>query len=278
MMKFILPAPKDVAFSLYGFDVYWYGVIIAIAIFVAFITANNIFNKRQAYMRRDIVFEYAPIIIICGILGARLYYCFLNYDYYLNNPIEILDIREGGLSIHGAIIGGIVSIIAMAKHYKVPLFKLLDPIACATILGQAIGRWGNYFNSEAYGLPVSTQNWGVFIPEAKRVGTYANYELFHPTFLYESLADLLAFFILLITLNTVGKNRHGFTFFLYLTLYSIIRFFIEKLRLDSALDLGGVHFAGIVSVVLFVVGIIGMLCIRKEKLFNTDNLNKKVDF
>lgn len=266
----ILPAPPDIAFSLWGFDVYWYGITMAIAIFIAFIAANNLFNSQQAYMRKDIVYEYAPIIIFWGIVGARLYYCALSHDYYMAHPMEILDIREGGLSIHGAIIGGIISIIMMARHYRVPLFRLLDPMACATILGQAIGRWGNYFNSEAYGLPVAGQNWGVFIPASKRVGEYAFFNYFHPTFLYESIADLIGFFLLLSVMKGFGQKRYGFTFFLYLIIYSLIRFFIEKLRVDSALDVGGFHIAGIVSVVLFVVGLIGIVCVRKEKLFKDD--------
>ena len=266
----IFPAPPDIAFNLLGFDVYWYGITMALAILIAFIAANNLFNGQQAYMRRDIVFEYAPIIIVMGILGARLYYCALSFDYYIAHPIEILDIREGGLSIHGAIIGGVLSIIMMAKHYKVPLLRLLDPMACATILGQAIGRWGNYFNSEAYGVPILSQKWGVFIPEAKRLAQYANYNCFHPTFLYESIADLIAFFILMHVMKNYAQKRYGFTFFLYLVLYSIIRIFIESLRVDSALDVGGFHFAGIVSVILFVVGIIGLVSVRKEKLFRED--------
>ena len=270
MQSLVLPVPPDIAFSLYGFDVYWYGITMAVAILIAFIAANKLFNKQQAYMRRDIVFEYAPIIIVLGLLGARLYYCALSHDYYMAHPLEILDIREGGLSIHGAIIGGLISIFMMSKHYRVPLLRLLDPIACATILGQAIGRWGNYFNSEAYGLPVVSGDWGVFIPASKRIAEFANYSVFHPTFLYESVADFIGFIILLVVFNTVGKKRYGFTFFLYLIIYSLIRFFIEGLRVDSALDVGGFHFAGIVSVVLFFVGVIGLICVRKEKLFKED--------
>lgn len=270
MPSLVLPVPPDIAFNLCGFDIYWYGITMAVAILIAFIAANKLFNDQQAYMRRDIIFEYAPIIIVLGLLGARLYYCALSHDYYLAHPFEILDIREGGLSIHGAIIGGLISIFMMSRYYRVPLFRLLDPIACATILGQAIGRWGNYFNSEAYGLPIVSGNWGVFIPEAKRVAAFANYTVFHPTFLYESIADLIGFIILLVVLNTVGKKRYGFTFFLYLIIYSIIRFCIEGLRVDSALDVGGFHIAGIVSIVLFIVGIIGLLCVRKEKLFKDD--------
>ena len=114
MPNLVLPVPPNVAFNLYGFDVYWYGITMAVAILIAFIAANNLFNGQQAYMRRDIVFEYAPIIIVLGILGARLYYCALSHDYYLAHPLEILDIREGGLSIHGAIIGGIIGIFTMA--------------------------------------------------------------------------------------------------------------------------------------------------------------------
>ena len=175
--------------------------------------------------------------------------------------MQILDIRQGGLSIHGAILGGVISMTAIAKVIKVPVMSIVDSMSCATILGQAVGRWGNYFNSEAYGLPVVSQQWGLYIPESKRVAEFADYSLFHPTFLYESILDIFGFFILLVVILKFGKKYKGLPFFTYLTIYSVIRFFIEQIRVDSAFNIGTFHIAEIVSVVLFIAGIIGIIFI-----------------
>lgn len=261
----IIPAPQSVAFSLFNIPVYWYGITMALAIFVAILVANFLFNKTNSHVRKDVIIEYAPLVIFCGILGARLYFCSLNLGYYFFHPLEILDIREGGLSIHGGLLFGILSLYIVAKKVKISFLALLDSMACATILGQAIGRWGNYFNSEAYGLPVASQNWGLFIPEAKRVFEYSNYSLFHPTFLYESVCDFLGFCVLLIVLKYFGKRCRGLVFFLYLVVYSVIRFFIERVRVDSAFNLGSFPIAEVVSCCLFVVGMAGIIFILSKK-------------
>ncbi|MDY6363628.1 MAG: prolipoprotein diacylglyceryl transferase [Cyanobacteriota bacterium] len=261
----IIPAPNDIAFNIGAISIYYYGIIMAGAIFVALIAANFLFNKTYPQYKKDIVLESAPIIIILGILGARLYFCCLNPHYYFTRPLEILDIREGGLSIHGGIIGGILSILWIMKKYKIGFFKLIDPVACATALGQAIGRWGNYFNSEAYGLPTASQKWGLYIPIKDRVSQYSNYSFFHPTFLYESILDLIAFFVLLYIFKKFGKKYAGLTFFAYLTIYGVIRFFIENLRIDSELNIGGViPIAGLVSVFFIIIGITGIFYTLKH--------------
>lgn len=260
----IIPAASDVAFSIFGFSIYWYGIIMACAIFVGVMCANVFFNYINPDLKKDIILEFSPIIIILGILCARLYYCCLNSHYYFKHFWEIFDIREGGLSIHGAIIGGILSVIFIIKKYKIPVFKLLDSMAVATILGQSIGRWGNYFNSEAYGIPVQNQNWGLFIPAQHRITGFENYTLFHPTFLYESILDLFGFCILTFVLFKFGKSRTGLTFFLYLFLYGIIRFGVEILRVDSALNISFIPIASIVSVTLIIFGITGILYICKK--------------
>jgi phosphatidylglycerol:prolipoprotein diacylglycerol transferase len=255
----IIPAPNDVAFNLFSMPVYWYGIILAFSIFVGIICANSLFNKINPADKRDLIVECCSLIIILGILCARIYYCGLNFHYYFSHPAEILYIREGGLSIHGAIIGGILSVIIMSKRYKIPFFSILDPIACAAILGQSIGRWGNYFNSEAYGYPTVSQNWGLFIPQAKRISEYADMQYFHPAFLYESVLDLLALFILLFLLNKFGKKIRGLVFFSYITIYAVIRFFIEKIRIDSALNIGSIPFPEVISIILLVIGTIGII-------------------
>ncbi len=260
----IINAPADIAFSLFSIPIYWYGITMACAIFISMITGNFLYNKINPNLQKDIIIDYAPLIILLGILGARLYFCILQHDYYFDNPLEILDIRQGGLSIHGALIGGIIGIIIASKKTKVPMLNILDALSCTTILGQSIGRWGNYFNSEAYGLPVKSQNWGLFIPETKRFSQFADYSLFHPTFLYESLLDFIAFLVLTFILIKSGKKYRGITFFAYLAIYSVIRFFIEKIRIDSALNIGSVPFAEIISVVLFLIGISGILFIIRN--------------
>lgn len=261
----IIPAPQSVAFSIFNVPVYWYGITMALAIFVGILMANFLHNKINPTERKDVIIEYSPLIIFCGILGARIYFCSLNPSYYFTHPLEILDIREGGLSIHGGILFGILSLLFVARKAKLSFLPLLDSMGCATILGQAIGRWGNYFNSEAYGLPIIGQNWGLFIPEGKRIFEYSNYTLFHPTFLYESICDIFGFAILFMVLRYLGKQYKGLVFFLYLVIYAIIRFFIERIRIDSALNLGSLPIAEIASCCLFVVGIVGMMIIIAKK-------------
>ena len=262
----IIPAPSSVAFSFLGFPIYWYGIILALAIFCAIVVGNKIFNVINSDDKKDIIISCAPVIIISGIIGARLYFCMLNPSYYFSHLLEILDIRQGGLSIHGALIFGIAALIFSAKKNNVSVMKVLDAMSCATLLGQAIGRWGNYFNSEAYGVPVVGQNWGLFIPESKRVAEFVNYSLFHPTFLYESVLDLFGFGLLLWLILSVGKNIRGLTFFAYLAVYSLIRFFIEQIRVDSALNIASVPIAEIMSVVFFVIGILGALIVFIKNL------------
>ena len=259
----IIPAPEDIAFSIFNIPIYWYGIIMAVAILISILTANKLNSLVNISTKKDIIIEYAPLIIILGLLSARLYFCCLNPEYYFQHPLEILDIREGGLSIHGGIIGGIIAVYIIAKRNKIPFISLIDAVACATSLGQSIGRWGNYFNSEAYGMPTASQNWGLFIPPAKRVSEYINYKLFHPTFLYESILDFAAFAILCFIFFKFSKKYRGLTLYSYLIIYAIIRYFIERIRVDSALNIGSLPIAEVVSLILFIVGIIGIICVLK---------------
>lgn len=262
----IIPAQHDIAFSIWGISVYWYGIIMAFAIFCALVCANKLFNDMHPEIKKDIFIEFAPVIIIFGILFARLYFCLLNPHYYLNHPLEIFDIREGGLSIHGGILGGILSMLFIVKKYRLNFLSVIDPLACSTLLGQAIGRWGNYFNSEAYGFPVAGQNWGLYIPQSRRISGYTQFDLFHPAFLYESILNLIAFVILLFIYKKFGKKYAGLVFFSYLIIYSLIRFFIEQIRIDSALNIGSIPIAQIVSAILFVIGIAGVMFVKIRSL------------
>lgn len=264
---FILTSPNSVAFNLFNIPIYWYGIFMASAIFVAIIIANIYFNKTNPQLVKDKIIEYSPYIIFSGIFGARLYYCILNLHYYILRPLEIFNVRQGGLSIHGAILGGIICLLLISKKTKISLLKYLDAISATTILGQAIGRWGNYFNAEAYGFPTKSQTWGLFIPESHRLKEFANISLYHPTFLYESLLDLAGFGILTYIYFKFHKTK-GITFFAYLTIYSLIRFFIEQIRVDSALNVGNVPIAIIVSITLFLIGILGLGVLISQNLKN----------
>ena len=254
----IIPAPHDVAFNLFGLPIYWYGITMACAIFFAMIVGNKFYNLVNNNKNKDFILEYAPAIILSGILGARFYFCLLNFSYYFSHPLAILDIRQGGLSIHGAIIAGILCLFIIARNTKIHILNIFDAMACSVILGQSIGRWGNYFNSEAYGIPVASQNWGLFIPVSKRVSQYADFSLFHPTFLYESILDFGAFLLLSFLYFKFGQKLRGITFFAYFIIYALIRFFVEQIRVDSALNIGAFPIAEIVSVVLFGIGVLGL--------------------
>ena len=256
---FVIQSPGEIAFSVFGFSVYWYGIIMAIAVFVGVLCAN--FLSKKTELPHNFFIDYSPLIIIVGLLGARLYYCLLNFEYYWANPLEIFDIRQGGLSIHGMLIIGILLVYYLARKYKLSFLKMADILACSVALAQSIGRWGNFFNSEAFGRPTNS-DWGLFIPIDKRPELYISSELFHPTFLYESILNLIIFAILVFLLKR--KFSDGFIFFLYLVLYSIVRIFVEYFRVDSALNLFGFPIAQIVSLILFIVGVFGIYYINKK--------------
>lgn len=243
-------SPGEVAFSLFGMQVYFYGIILAVAAFVGFLTAYKLYAKFFDNESAEKILDMAPVLIISGILGARLYYCLVNYSYYAIHPLEILDIRQGGLSIHGMILGGILGLYACFKYYKMDFLRLLDVMACGTAIAQAIGRWGNFFNSEAFGMPTDLP-WKLYIPEAHRPLSMIKYEYFHPAFLYESILDLLIFGILLFLFKKLTHFK-GLTFGIYLILYSFVRIGVEYLRVDSVLNILGFPVAQWVSVLIII--------------------------
>ena len=253
----IIQSPGEVAFYIFNFPVYSYGIILAFAVFLGVCTAE-ILAKKFSDIPENFFVDNSPAVIIAGILGARLYYCIVNYPYYIHNPLEIFDIRQGGLSIHGMLIAGIVTVYFLAKKYHVNLLRLLDVLACSVILAQSAGRWGNFFNSEAFGYPTGG-NWGVFIPVSQRPVEFLNYEFFHPAFLYESFLDLVVFVLLIFILR---RTRAGCTFFWYLILYSVVRIFVEYFRIDSVLNIGGFPIAQVVSVLLIIAGLVGLRAVN----------------
>ena len=246
-------SPGDIAFNIFGFPIYFYGIILAIAIVVGVYTAYFLYKKYYDAQNAQCIFDISPYAIIFGIIGARLYYCIVNYHYYAVHPLEIFDIRQGGLSIHGMIIAGVITLIIMSKRCKIPALKLLDCFLCSTALAQSIGRWGNFFNSEAFGLPTDLP-WKLFIPLSKRPEQFASSEYFHPTFLYEGILDLLIFFVLLALFRRFHKKPGLITCF-YLILYSLARISVESLRIDSVLSIQGFPVAQVASIALIIIAL-----------------------
>ena len=247
-----------VAFSFMGVDVYWYAILITLAIAIGFLLAK--FNDGKYNIKYDDILDLSLVMIPIAIICARIYYVLFNLNYYLSNPSEILDFRNGGIAIYGALIGGIFTIIVFCKKKKINILNLLDYIAPIIPLGQAIGRWGNYINIEAYGSETN-------LPLKMEIIEDGIIKYVHPTFLYESVGN----FILFILLLRISKNRNfsGQIVSLYLIGYSFIRFFIEGLRTDS-LMLGNIRISQLVSVIMFIVAIIFYIrerffCVNKNK-------------
>lgn len=241
----MLVSPESQCFSVFGFSIYYYGVILAFAIFVGITLADKIAKK---YYNQIFVYEQAFYLVIMGLLGARLYFCLLT-----NNCLHLLNIRNGGLSIHGAIIAGVLTLYFFSKKYKFSFLKLCDIYAVSLPLAQSIGRWGNYINSEAFGKPTE-YFLKLYIAPYFRPLEYENYKYFHPTFLYESILDLLLFFVLYKLIIKKHKNA-GFISGIYLISYAVIRSLIEPLRLDCTSFLFNIPVPIIISVIMACVGV-----------------------
>lgn len=259
-------SPAEVAFSILGFPIYFYGIVLACAIFIGVYAAYFLYKTFYGIDKSSCIIDFSPYIILIGIVGARLYYCAVNYSYYLIHPSEICFIRQGGLSIHGMIIIGMISLFIFSKIYKMSFLKLIDVFLCGTALAQSIGRWGNFFNSEAFGTPTNLP-WKLFIPMAHRPIKYIDFQYFHPTFLYESLLDLIIFIILVLLFKKLSKHP-GIIACAYLILYSFARIFVEHFRIDSVLNINGYPVAQIMSLLIILFAAVFMVLIIYK-----DNVN-----
>lgn len=244
---------EKVALDLGPIQIYWYSIFIFIGMLVACFLIYKEAKKRG--IDEDFLVNLTFNTIIIGIIGARLYYVLFNLSYYLDNPVEIFQIWNGGLAIHGGIIAGLLFIIYYCKKHEVNLWKMLDIIVVGLIIAQAIGRWGNFFNSEAYG-PITTAAHlkSLGIPQFIIDGMYILGEYRQPTFFYESVWCLFGFLAMLIIRQYKYLKIGQLTSF-YLIWYGTIRFIIEAMRTDS-LMLGPLKMAQLVSLVFIVSGII----------------------
>jgi phosphatidylglycerol:prolipoprotein diacylglycerol transferase len=234
------------AVSLFGFDIYYYGIIIAIGVLLAILLAVHEAKRRG--MEENFLYDALPWVMFSGIIGARLWHIFtpppsmveigITTEYYLTHPLDALNIRAGGLGIPGAVIGGLLAFYIAAQSKGQPFGAWLDVLAPAIPLGQAIGRWGNFFNQELYGAPTDLP-WGIFIDSAHRLPEFADQTHYHPIFLYESLWNLASVFVLLwLARRFSGWMKAGDLFLCYLISYPLIRFLLDFLRLDASMVAG----------------------------------------
>ena len=230
---------NPVAFSFGNFEIRWYGILIALALVIGIVISY--FLARYRGEKPEEVINFAPFSVIFGVLGARLLHVIVNWSFYSQNLSYIFAFRRGGLAIQGVMLGGVIALLVFCKVRKLDFWKWADIISPALIFGQAIGRWGNYFNQEAFGLPTSLP-WGIFIEAPYRPIEYSNAEFFHPTFFYEFIANLLLFTLLLL-IHRLYKKRpekfpNGLIFATYLGIYALYRTIIEYYRVDSSKFLG----------------------------------------
>jgi phosphatidylglycerol---prolipoprotein diacylglyceryl transferase len=255
-----MSSPGAIAFYLGPLPVRWYGILMATAIVVGLWLGYH--EARRNKLPADDFISVGQWAILAGLVGARVYEVVFNWDYYGQYPWKIPAVWEGGLAIHGGLIVGPIVGAVLAWRWKIPVLRGLDVAAPSLAIGQAIGRWGNFFNEEAFGRPTDLP-WKVFISPAHRPPGYAQYDYFHPTFLYESLWDLAVFLALVVALRPRFRERPGAVFFSYIGLYSVGRFLIEGLRLDS-FWLGAVRVPQAASVVGVIVSIVGLVWVHRR--------------
>ncbi len=228
---------NPVAFEIFGLQVRWYGLLISTGMLLGTLLALR--EAKRVGLDENKIIDLVLFAIPAAIIGARIYYVIFNWDYYNGDILKIINIRQGGLAIHGGVIFGVLVGYVFTKYNNLNFFKIADIVAPSIILGQSIGRWGNFINQEAYGTPTNLP-WAITVNGTK----------VHPTFLYESIWNFGVFLFLM--LYRKKKKFDGEVFFLYIILYSIGRFFVEGIRIDS-LMLGPFRVNQLSSIVLIIV-------------------------
>jgi len=249
--------PNPVAFEIFGRPIYWYGILIATGVLLGIYLAMG-YARRLNY-DPEMILDFALLAIPFGIIGARLYYVVFQWEIYKNNPVDIFKIWQGGLAIYGVVIGGIIAGVIFSRWRKINFWDLADIAAPSLILGQAIGRWGNFFNQEAYGSLVTDPAWQWF-PFAVYIEAREEWHL--ATFFYESMWNFLVFIFLM--WYRKRRKRSGDIFLLYLLLYSCGRIVIEGFRTDS-LYLGPFRVSQLLAGLLIVFSTV-MLVVRRRRV------------
>ncbi len=257
-------------FNIFGIKIYFYAlIIIAGALLGAFLASRE--AKRRGY-DGDIIWDLLPWVLMAGIIGARLWHVLTpdstllidGKNPYFLRPLEILNIRKGGLGIPGAIMAGVLALWIYCRRKKLSLLTWLDILAPGLALGQAIGRWGNYFNQEVYGMP-SNLPWAIKIDEAHRLPGYLDVERYHPTFLYEFIWNLLNMALLLwVARRFKDKLKPGDVFFIYMIIYAVGRFLLEFIRIVNS-PIAGINSNQALMVIVFAAASIALFVRHKIK-------------
>ncbi len=243
---------SKIALDLGFFQIYWYSLFILLAILGA--STVIYLETKKKHIDQEFFINLLFYSVIFGIIGARLYYVTFHFDYYSKNPLEILEIWNGGLAIHGGILFGGLFALIYCKKYKQNTLKIFDMIVVGLILGQAIGRWGNFFNQEAYGaITTASKLQSAGVPQFVINGMYIMGQYHQPTFFYESIWNLFGFGALLL-IRKYPRLKNGQLMGFYLIWYSSARFIIEGMRLDS-LMLGSFKVAQIASIICLIIGL-----------------------
>lgn len=255
---------NPVAFNIGNFEIRWYGILIVLGIFIGMFIAY--YNSNKLNLDFEKIIDGFLVAFPCAIVGARAYYVFFEFDNFKNNIWSVFNLRTGGLAIHGGLIGALIGTIIYCKFKKIEMMKYLDVVAPSLILAQAIGRWGNFMNGEAHGDVVSYEFISKF-PEFIQKGMYLDGHYYNPTFLYESMWNLLIFLILMIILHKKKSNENGVVIASYAVLYSVGRLFIESLRTDS-LMIGNIRIAQFMSILGVIIGITYIIYVKSKKHLN----------
>lgn len=260
--SFLMVSPGRVCFTVFGIDIMWYGVLIGIG----FILATVISYRRAPRLgiKPDHFIDVMIWLIPAAIIGARAYYVIFNWEMYAGDWASIFNTRNGGLAVHGGILLGIIAVYIVSRIDSEDFLSLLDLCAPVLALGQAIGRWGNFFNEEAHGVETD-------LPWAQIIDGKG----YHPTFLYESVWCFLLF-LFLIWFSNHRRSFRGQIICLYFMLYSVERFFVESLRTDS-LMIGSLRQAQVISIVLFAAGLILYFYFKKNRSLLSDSLKDQDD-
>jgi phosphatidylglycerol---prolipoprotein diacylglyceryl transferase len=254
-------SPGSIVFQIGPLAIRWYGLLIAAGVMLGTTLAH-----REALRRGqdpDKLLNLIVVVVLSALAGARLYYVLFNWDYYGVQPLKVFAIWEGGLAIHGGIIVGAIATIAYCRWTSLSALVTADILVPGVAIGQAIGRWGNFFNQEAFGVPTDLP-WKLYIDAYHRPPHLKAFEYFHPTFLYESSWNLLVFCILWFGLRKRLERKPGALTLCYLGLYSLGRFFVEGLRIDS-LMMGTFRAAQVVSLLLMGASVVGLALVLRKK-------------
>lgn len=255
--------PQQVVLNIGPISLRWYGVFITLGIIAALFTSFHL-GKKYFNIKKDLIIDLAFWLIIFGLLGARIYDVILYLPYYINHPGQIIQIWKGGMAIHGAIIAGLITIYLFSRKNKISFFKISALVTPGLALGQAIGRFGNYFNQELFGRPTNLP-WGIPIEINNRPFNFIDNNYFHPTFLYESLGSLIIFLVLIFIIKKIYQKKQATNYqnimiiAVYMILYSILRFSLEFIRIDDTPLFLNLRWPQIISILLIIISFITLI-------------------